>query len=44
MLVLISGSAVGLPEGLEGERIQWVRKPFELSEIVAALAESQELK
>jgi CheY-like chemotaxis protein len=43
-LVLISGSAVGLPEGLEGERIQWVRKPFELSEIVAALAEVVEAK
>jgi hypothetical protein len=37
-LVFISGSAVGLPEGLEAEPIQWVRKPFEVGEIVAALA------
>jgi CheY-like chemotaxis protein len=42
-LVFISGSAVGLPEGLqaEGERIRWIRKPFELGEIVAALAETR---
>jgi len=39
-LVLISGSAVGLPEGLEDERIRWVRKPFEVSEIVATLSET----
>ncbi|MGO9839292.1 MAG: ATP-binding protein [Polyangiaceae bacterium] len=44
MLVLISGSAVGLPEGLEGQRIQWVRKPFEVGEIVAALSEVDESK
>jgi CheY-like chemotaxis protein len=42
ILVLISGSAVGLPDGLEGEGIQWVRKPFEVGEIVAALAEGDE--
>jgi DNA-binding response OmpR family regulator len=41
MLVLISGSAVGLPEGLENERIRWVRKPFEVAEIVAALAKTE---
>lgn len=42
-LVFISGSAVGLPEGLEGEvgQIRWVRKPFEVAEIVAALTETR---
>ncbi len=33
-IVFITGSAESLPEGLEGI---WVRKPFEVSEIVAAL-------
>jgi CheY-like chemotaxis protein len=37
LLVLISGSAIGLPEGLDMEHIRWVRKPFEIAEIVAAL-------
>ena len=41
-LVFISGSAVGLPEGFEGERaVRWVRKPFEVGEIVAALTETR---
>jgi CheY-like chemotaxis protein len=42
-LVFISGSAVGLPEGLEGEegQIRWVRKPFEVAEIEAALTETR---
>jgi CheY-like chemotaxis protein len=40
-LVFISGSAVGLPEGLEGQGIRWVRKPFEVAEVVAAIAESR---
>ena len=40
-LVFISGSAVGLPEGLEGQDIRWVRKPFEVAEVVAAVAESR---
>jgi CheY-like chemotaxis protein len=40
-LVFISGSAVGLPEGLEGDDIRWVRKPFEVAEIVSALAETR---
>ena len=42
-LVFISGSALGLPEGLDGEtgEIRWVRKPFEVGEIVAALAETR---
>ena len=41
-LVFISGSAVGLPEGVavEGDRVRWVRKPFEVGEIVAVLAET----
>ncbi len=37
-LVFISGSAVGLPEGFEGEA-RWVRKPFEVAEVVAALVD-----
>jgi CheY-like chemotaxis protein len=36
-LVFISGTAVGLPEALSGEDVSWVRKPFEVGEIVAAL-------
>jgi CheY-like chemotaxis protein len=42
-LVFISGSAVGLPEGLDSEagEIRWVRKPFEIGEIVAALTETR---
>jgi CheY-like chemotaxis protein len=40
-LVFISGSAVGLPEGLEAERIRWIRKPFEVSEVVAVLLETR---
>jgi CheY-like chemotaxis protein len=39
-LVFITGSAVGLPEGFE-EGALWVRKPFELGEILAALAETR---
>ncbi|HEY1695512.1 MAG TPA: ATP-binding protein [Polyangiaceae bacterium] len=40
-LVFISGSAVGLPEGVELASARWVRKPFEVGEIVAALAETR---
>jgi CheY-like chemotaxis protein len=41
-LVFISGSAVGLPEGLDGDgRTRWIRKPFEVGEIVTALAETR---
>jgi CheY-like chemotaxis protein len=40
-LVFISGSAVGLPEGLDEEKTRWVRKPFEVGEIVTALAETR---
>jgi CheY-like chemotaxis protein len=39
-LVFISGSAVGLPDELQEDRVRWVRKPFEIGEIVAAIAES----
>jgi hypothetical protein len=38
-IVFISGSSVRLPDVLEDERIRWVRKPFEVKEIVAALAD-----
>jgi CheY-like chemotaxis protein len=41
-LVFISGSAVGLPDGLEYAQSRWVRKPFEVPEIVAALTETRE--
>jgi len=40
-VVFISGSAVGLPEDLGDDRIRWVRKPFEVAEIVVALAETR---
>ncbi len=36
-LVFISGSAVGLPGVLQAEAVRWVRKPFEVNELVAAL-------
>jgi CheY-like chemotaxis protein len=42
-LVFISGSAVGLPEGLDATRVRWVRKPFEVSEIVAAITEMRSI-
>ena len=40
-LVFISGSAVGLPDELGINRIRWVRKPFEIAEIVAAITETR---
>ncbi len=40
-LVFISGSAVGLPEGFDASRMLWVRKPFEVAEIVAAITETK---
>jgi DNA-binding response OmpR family regulator len=40
-LVFISGSAAGLPDGLEMDRVRWIRKPFEVSEVVAALLETR---
>jgi DNA-binding response OmpR family regulator len=40
-LVFISGSAVGLPDALASEVAppRWVRKPFEVREVVEALAD-----
>ncbi len=38
-LVVITGSVEGLPAEISGEGIRLVRKPFEVSEIVAALVE-----
>lgn len=36
-LVFISGSAVGIPAELASGGVRWVRKPFEVGEVVAAL-------
>lgn len=36
-IVVISGSALSMPPLPEGYRAEWVRKPFEVSEIVAAV-------
>jgi CheY-like chemotaxis protein len=36
-LVVISGSAVGIPDVLADGAVHWVRKPFEISEVVAVL-------
>jgi CheY-like chemotaxis protein/anti-sigma regulatory factor (Ser/Thr protein kinase) len=41
MMVVISGSAEELPEPLRDESVRFVRKPFEVGEIVSALAQSQ---
>ena len=40
-LVFISGSAVGLPPELDDDGVRWVRKPFEVAEIVQVLAETR---
>lgn len=37
VVVFISGSSSGLPDGFDPARVRWVRKPFEVSEIVDAL-------
>ncbi len=37
-IVLITGSVGGLPEAISPEHVRWVRKPFEVGEVVAALA------
>jgi hypothetical protein len=37
-MVVISGSAEELPPPLQGGSVRFVRKPFEVGEIVAALA------
>ena len=39
-IVFISGSSARLPDELEEEGVRWVRKPFEIGEIVAALTET----
>jgi CheY-like chemotaxis protein len=36
-LVVITGSADGLPESVEGDAVKLVRKPFEVGEVVAAI-------
>ncbi len=38
-IVFISGSSARLPDEIEEDDVRWVRKPFELGEIVAALTE-----
>ena len=40
-LVFISGSSVGLPDAFAGEGVVWVRKPFEVAEIVAAVLQAR---
>jgi CheY-like chemotaxis protein len=41
-LVFISGSAAGLPEELLSENVRWVRKPFEVPELVAEVLAARE--
>jgi len=36
-LVVITGSTSGIPQALEPESFRWVRKPFEVGEVVDAL-------
>ena len=36
-IILISGLASGVPAAAEGEFVAWVRKPFEMSEVVDTL-------
>ena len=43
-LVFISGSAAGLPQGFDEESTVWIRKPFEIGEILAALSEARAAK
>ncbi len=43
-LVFISGSAVGFPEGLDADRVRWVRKPFDVAEIVAAITQTRPIR
>ena len=43
-LVFISGSAAGLPQGFEESSTVWVRKPFEIDEILAALSDARAAK
>lgn len=43
-VVFITGSADRLPDAIASDDARWVRKPFEVSEIVAALGEPQRKK
>ena len=43
-IVFISGSSARLPDEVEEEGVRWVRKPFEIGEIVAALTETRVAK
>jgi CheY-like chemotaxis protein/anti-sigma regulatory factor (Ser/Thr protein kinase) len=40
-IVFISGSSARLPDEMEEEGVRWVRKPFEIGEIVAALIDTR---
>jgi CheY-like chemotaxis protein len=40
-IVFISGSSARLPDEVEEEGVRWIRKPFEVGEIVTALIESR---
>jgi CheY-like chemotaxis protein/two-component sensor histidine kinase len=40
-LVFISGSSVGLPDALADAGVLWVRKPFEVGEVVAAVLKAR---
>ena len=40
-LVFISGSSIGLPDALASEGAVWVRKPFEVGEVVAAVLKAR---
>jgi CheY-like chemotaxis protein len=40
-IVFISGSSARLPDEVEEEGVRWIRKPFEIGEIVAALADTR---
>ena len=41
-IVFISGSSARLPDEVEEEGVRWVRKPFEVGEIVAALTTTRD--
>jgi CheY-like chemotaxis protein len=40
-IVFISGSSARLPDEVEEEGVRWIRKPFEVGEIVTALIETR---
>jgi CheY-like chemotaxis protein len=42
-IVFISGSSTRLPDEVEEDGVRWIRKPFEVGEIVAALADARGL-